>query len=96
MQLMPETSTKLGVRDPFDAMANLDAGAVYLKQLLDRYKGDLSLALAAYNAGPAALGDKEAVPDIPETRAYVAAILAKLKIKPPDPPRTPTPKPTGN
>src|SRR5262249_20621624 len=55
MQLMPDTAQQLGVKDPFDPRENVEAGATYLKQMLDRYKGDLSQALGAYNAGPAAV-----------------------------------------
>jgi soluble lytic murein transglycosylase-like protein len=79
MQLMPETSGELNVKDPFDPTENIAAGARYLKQLLDKYKGDTKLALAAYNAGPSAVDAVNAVPDIPETRDYVEAILKKIK-----------------
>ena len=65
--------------DPFDAKQNIEAGAKYLKQLLDRYKGDVKLALAAYNAGPAVVDQKNAIPDIKETQDYVEAIVQKLK-----------------
>jgi soluble lytic murein transglycosylase-like protein len=79
MQLMPATSEQFRVDDPFDAKQNIEAGAKYLKQLLDRYKGDVKLALAAYNAGPAAVDQKNAIPDIKETQDYVEAIVHKLK-----------------
>jgi soluble lytic murein transglycosylase-like protein len=79
MQLMPETAGELHVKDVFDPKENVAAGAKYLKQLLDKYKGDNKLALAAYNAGPAAVDAANGVPDIPETRDYVDAILKKLK-----------------
>lgn len=78
MQLMPETADELGVADPFDPKQNIDAGAKHLKQLLDKYKGDLSQALGAYNAGANAASEAGGVPDIPETREYVNAILKKL------------------
>ena len=96
MQLMPETAKELAVGDPFDPKENIQGGTRYLKQLLEKYKGDLSQALAAYNAGPGTVGETKAVPDIAETRDYVDAILGKLGIKRTDPPRSPTPKPTGN
>ena len=95
MQLMPETADQYSLRDPFDARQNIQAGASYLKQLLDRYNGDLSLALAAYNAGPRRVDDAGGVPDIPETRDYVESILGKLKARDPDPPEDPKPKPAG-
>jgi soluble lytic murein transglycosylase-like protein len=79
MQLMPDTAGELSVKDPFDPKENIAAGARYLKQLLDKYKGDTRLALAAYNAGPAAVDAVNGVPDIPETRDYVDAILKKIK-----------------
>jgi len=75
MQLMPDTAADLDVSDPFDPAQNVQGGAKYLKQLLDKYKGDVAQALAAYNAGPNA-------PDEPaETREYVQAILQKLGLK---------------
>jgi len=78
MQLMPETAGQLGVDDVFDPRQNIEAGARYLKELLDKYKGDLPLALGAYNAGPSTVDQAGKIPDIPETRDYVAAILKKL------------------
>ena len=79
MQLMPDTAGSLGVKSTFDPQQNIEAGARYLKQLVDKYKGDLKLSLAAYNAGPAAVDAAGAIPDIPETRDYVEAILKKIK-----------------
>jgi len=79
MQLMPQTAGELNVKDVFDPKENIAAGARYLKQLLDKYKGDNKLALAAYNAGPAAVDAVNGVPDIQETRDYVDAILKKIK-----------------
>lgn len=76
MQLMDVTAASLGVRDPFDPAQNLDGGARYLRQMLDRFAGDLRLALAAYNAGPLAVEWAGGVPDYPETRAYVSKVLA--------------------
>ena len=79
MQLMPDTAGSLGVKNSFDPQQSIEAGARYLKQLIDKYKGDLKLALGAYNAGPAAVDAAGAIPDIPETRDYVDAILKKIK-----------------
>ena len=77
MQLMPGTSRDLGV-DAGELSANLGGGTAYLAQLLRRYDGDLVKALAAYNAGPAAVDRYGGTPPYPETRAYVAAILKRL------------------
>lgn len=76
-QLMPGTARDLGV-DPRDPAANVDGGARYLRGLIDRFGGDLQLALAAYNAGPNRVARVGRVPAIPETRHYVAAILGRL------------------
>ena len=78
MQLMPATQAQLAVRDPFDPQESLSAGAKLLKQLLDRYHGDLSLALGAYNAGMTRVDRNFAVPEIPETKGYVTDILGRL------------------
>jgi soluble lytic murein transglycosylase-like protein len=76
-QLMPATARALGV-DPRDPVANLEGGARYLRLLLDRFGGDVVKALAAYNAGPGRVERAGGVPAIRETRAYVAAIMARL------------------
>jgi len=76
---MPETAGELNVKDALDPQENVAAGAKYLKRLLDKYKGDFKLALAAYNAGEAAVDAAGGIPDIPETRDYVDAILKKIK-----------------
>jgi soluble lytic murein transglycosylase-like protein len=81
MQLMPSTSEQFAVRDVFDPKQNVDAGARLLKRLFDKYKGNLGMALAAYNAGPAAVDEAKGIPDIPETRSYVDAILKVLATK---------------
>jgi soluble lytic murein transglycosylase-like protein len=78
MQLMPATQAQLEVRDPFDPQESLSAGAKLLKQLLDRYHGDLSLALSAYNAGITRVDRTFAVPEISETKDYVTDILGRL------------------
>ena len=78
MQLMPDTAAQLSVGDAFDPGQNIDAGARYLKQLLDRYKGDLKRALAAYNAGPAEVDKAGGIPKISETETYVDRIMKKV------------------
>lgn len=82
-QLMPATARELGV-DPHDPLANLEGGARYLRQQMDRF-GDLPSALAAYNAGPARVAAAGGVPDIAETRHYVNAVLGRIT-GPPQPP----------
>lgn len=77
MQLMPGTASQLGV-EAADLKENIRGGAVYLKQLLGQFDNDLVLTLAAYNAGPGAVQKYGGVPPYRETKAYVAAILARL------------------
>ena len=76
-QLMPGTARYLGV-DPDDPMQNLEGGARYLREQLDRFDGDLEKALAAYNAGPGRVIRAGGVPNIRETKLYVAAIMGRL------------------
>jgi len=73
MQLMPETQETFGVADPFDSSRNIETGVRFLKRMLDKYK-DERLALAAYNAGPAAVDRAGGVPMIAETSTYVARV----------------------
>jgi soluble lytic murein transglycosylase-like protein len=80
MQLMPATARQFHVADPFDPSQNVRAGAAYLKQLLSRYKGDLKLALAAYNAGPLRADQQANRPFPLETQNYLMSILADLGI----------------
>ena len=76
-QLMPGTARYLGV-DPDDPYANLEGGARYLREQLDRFDGDLEKALAAYNAGPGRVIRAGGIPNIRETKHYVAAIMGRL------------------
>ena len=78
MQLVPATASQLGVTDAFDPEANVLGGARLLRQLLDRYGGDLSLTLSAYNAGTGRVDAATGVPMIPETIDYVSRILSRL------------------
>lgn len=75
MQLMPETAKDLNVCDPFDPQANILGGTFYLRQLLERFDGNLKLVLAAYNAGPNKVETLGRIPRIPETQTYVRRVL---------------------
>ena len=78
MQLMPTTAAQLGVRDVFEVRQNIEGGVRHLRYLVDRYGGNLRLALAAYNAGVDAVARHGGVPPYEETRGYVARILRLL------------------
>jgi soluble lytic murein transglycosylase-like protein len=75
MQLMPATARSLGIADPYDPAANVRGGAIFLRQLLDRFGGDVPLAVAAYNAGPGAVDRYGGIPPYAETRRYVTRVL---------------------
>jgi soluble lytic murein transglycosylase-like protein len=75
MQLMPKTASDLGVGNRFNPAENIEGGVKYLRYLLDKFNGNLSLALAAYNAGPARVEKVNGVPSIPETVNYVKRVM---------------------
>ncbi len=95
MQLLPETSARLAVRNPFDPAQNIDAGARYLKELLDRYRGNVKLALAAYNAGPERVDQYGGVPPYRETQDYIARIVNRLAQLAKQNPQTEVPPPSA-
>lgn len=77
MQLMPSTALILGIKNPYDPQENIDGGIRYIKYLLNKFQGNLNLALAAYNAGPNLVESLGRIPKIPETLQYVANITRR-------------------
>ncbi|NQT34043.1 lytic transglycosylase domain-containing protein [bacterium] len=77
MQLMDETAREVGVTDPFDPEQNIAGGTAYFRQMLDRYRGDTEIALAAYNAGPSRVDFYEGIPPFKETQDYVRRVISQ-------------------
>ncbi|NMA28166.1 MAG: lytic transglycosylase domain-containing protein [Burkholderiales bacterium] len=80
MQLMPETAAGLGVKDSYDPQQNIMGGTRYLRSLLDRFDGNISKALAGYNAGPGAVEKHGGIPPYQETQHYVANVLEFYRV----------------
>jgi len=75
MQLMPQTARSLGVKNAFDPAGNINAGAKHIRELLDRYNGNVKLALAAYNAGVGRVAQFKGVPPYRTTKAFIQSVL---------------------
>jgi len=95
MQLLPETATRLGVTNIFDPQQNIEAGTRYLKELLQLYKNDLTLTLAAYNAGPDKVQKYGDVPPYRETQSYVKQVKRKYQKNKSAPPANSATGPTA-
>src|SRR5581483_10583573 len=97
MQLIPETARRFGVVNTFNPLENMEGGAKYLRYLLDLYNGNYALALAAYNAGEAAVSKYGGVPPYRETRNYLILVKQQLdkagaRKTPPPPAKTEPPR----
>lgn len=82
MQLMPATAKEMKIIDPYDPEENIEAGTRYLRYLLDRFNGDMKLALAAYNAGPTRVERSGGIPRISETQKYVRRVISGSRYAP--------------
>ena len=80
MQIMPENLEALNIKDPFDPWENIMGGAYYFKSMLDRFSGQVDLALAAYNAGPTVVEKYNDIPPYPETQRYVKKVMRAFRI----------------
>ncbi len=80
MQLMPQTADLLGVRNIFNPEENIEAGVKYLRTMLNRFNGDITKALAAYNAGPEVVERNNGIPNYSETKNYIKNVLGNLEM----------------